>query len=207
MTITYRDQKGVELTPSEVDENFRDIDTRTSAGWRDMVCGLETRSGPSQPVLTNFRNGIYLYAFSPTDMMEGFATAHLDHDWALGSMLYPHMHWTTASTATGTVRWGFEYTWARRFDDTGNTVFSGTNTVFVEQASDGVAYKHFVAQPAEGAGIPGTGMNIDTVILFRVFRDADHVNDTYPDQVYGFTFDLHYQAVRATTPNRDPNFF
>lgn len=207
MTITYRDLKGTELEAAEVDANFRDLDTRTEAGWRDMVCGLETRSGPSQPPLTNFRNGIYLFAFSPTDMMEGFCTAHIDHDWKLGQMLYPHIHWTTSSTAVGVVRWGFEYTWARRFDDTGNTVFSGTNTIYVEQNADGTAYKHYVAQPVEGAGISGTGLNVDTVILIRIFRDADHVNDTYPDIAYGITFDLHYEAVRLATPNRDPNFF
>jgi hypothetical protein len=100
-----------------------------------------------------------------------------------------------------------EYTWARRSDDTGITEFGPTNTIYVEQAAQNVAYRHYVAQPTVGNGIDGTGMNIDTVILIRVFRDAEHVNDTYPDSVYGITFDLHYQCERYATPNKDPNFF
>jgi hypothetical protein len=207
MTIVYRSSKGVDLVPSEVDGNFSELDTRTAEGWRDLVCGLETRSGPSEPVLQNFRNGVYLYSFSSDVVQEAFAMAHIDHDYKLGSELFPHMHWTTDTTNTGTVRWGMEYTWARRFDDTGVTEFGPTNTIYVEQSAQNVAYRHYVAQPTVGNGIDGTGMNIDTVILIRVFRDAEHVNDTYPDSVYGITFDLHYQCERYATPNKDPNFF
>lgn len=207
MSIVYRNVKGSPLTHSEVDGNFSDLDVRTAAGWRDMVCGMETRSGPSQPPLTNFRNGIYLFAFSPTDIMEGFATAHIDHDYKLGTMLYPHVHWSTTSTATGKVRWGFEYTFAQRHDDTGVKTFGPSQTVYVEQQADGEAYKHYVAESPEGQGIPGTGINVDTVILFRVFRDATHANDTFPDQAFAFTFDLHYECVRYATPHRSPNFF
>lgn len=207
MTITYRSVKGVDLVPSEVDGNFSELDARTAMGWRDMICGLETRSGPTQPVLQNFRNGIYLYGFSPDIMQEAFVTAHIDHDYLIGSELFPHMHWSTDTTNIGTVRWGMEYTWARRSDDTGTTEFAPTTTIYVEQSAQNVAYRHYVSQPTVGNGIPGTGINIDTVLLIRVFRDATHENDTYPDPVYGITFDLHYQCERYSTPNKDPNFF
>lgn len=205
--IVHRNQKGSELFASEVDGNFSELDTRTQSGWRDMVCGLEVRDGPSQPPIVQFRDGIYLPSFSPTDMMEGFATAHIDHDWKLGSMLYPHMHWSVNTNSVGVVRWGFEYTWARRFDDTGNISFGPTNTIYVDVETTGVPHTHYVSQPLDGFGIDGGGMNIDTVILIRVFRDVTNPIDTFPDQVFGFTFDLHYEAERATTPNRDPNFF
>ena len=207
MSITYRSTKGVDLVAAEVDANFSELDNRTQMGWRDMICGLETRGGPTQPVLQNYRNGIYLYAFSPDVVQEIFAVAHIDHDYALGTELFPHMHWTTDTTNTGTVRWGIEYTLAQRFDDTGVKTFGPTTTLYVEQASDGAAYKHWVAQATPGNGIPGAGINIDTVILFRIFRDATHGNDTYPDPCYGITFDMHYQCSRYATPNRDPNFF
>lgn len=207
MAIVYRDQKGTELFPSEVDDNFRELDTRTAEGWRDMVCGLDTRAGATSPNLSLFRDGIYLFSFDPNNMMEVFATAHIDHDWKLGTMLYPHFHWSVGSSAIGTVRWGFEYTWAQRSDDSGNTVFGPTNTIFVEQTTSGVPYTHYVSQPAENMGVPGAGMNVDTVLLFRIFRDSVHINDTLDDVVFGITFDLHYECVRYATPNRDPDFF
>jgi hypothetical protein len=28
------------------------------------------------------------------------------------------------------------------------------------------------------------------------------VNDTFPDVAFGFTFDIHYQADKHTTPNK-----
>ena len=207
MTIIYRAIKGTDLTPSEVDGNFSDLDTRTAMGWRDLICGLDTRSGPSEPVLTNYRNGIYLFAFLPEINQEAFGTAHIDHDYALGTELFPHFHYSVGDTETGTIRWGIEYTHARRFDDTGNTVFGPTNIIYVEQAINGVAYTHYVAQPTPGNGIQGAGINIDTVILLRVFRDAEHENDTYSGIAYGITLDLHYQCERYATPNKDPNFF
>lgn len=207
MALTTRSSKGAELSYAEVDANWTELEGRTGYGWRDLVCGLETRSGATQPTLQNFRNGIYLYAFVPDVMQECFASAHIDHDYEIESDLYPHFHWTTDTTNIGTVRWGYEYTWAQRFDDSGNVVFGPTNTIYVETAADGTPYKHYVSQPAEGSGIDGTGMNVDTLLLIRIFRDATHANDTYPDPVYGITFDLHYRSVRYATPNRDPSFF
>ena len=207
MTIVYRQTKGSDLYPSEVDGNFADLDLRTKSGWRDLICGLDTRSGPQSPVLTNYRNGIYLYGFSNTVNQEVFATAHIDHDYKLGTMLYPHMHWTADTIDTGVVRWGFEYTFARRSDSTPPTTFDPTTIIYVEQTATGVAYTHYVAEVAEGQGIPGTYIEPDTLILFRIFRDAEHVNDTYEHQVFGFTFDLHYEADRYATPSRSPNFY
>jgi hypothetical protein len=157
--------------------------------------------------LQNFRNGIYLYAFSPDILQEAFATAHIDHDYKLGSALYPHFHFTTDTTNLGTVRWGFEYTWAQRHDGAiANYTFGPTTTVYAEHVISGVAYTHYVSEVSDSDAIPGTNIDVDTVILFRIFRDATHANDTYPDPVYGFTFDLHYQANRHTTPNKAAPF-
>lgn len=207
MTITLASVKGLPLSVSEADGNISDLDTRTKAGWRDLICGLETRSGPTQPVLQNFRNGIYLYAFSPDIIQEAFATAHIDHDYDYGTALYPHMHFTTDTTNTGTVRWGFEYTAAQRRDGAlGFYTFGPTTTVYVDHVVDNVAYSHYVAEVSTGNAIDGTNIDTDTVILFRVFRDATHANDTYPDPVYGFTFDLHYQSARYATPNKAAPF-
>lgn len=207
MTITYHSVKGSALTPAEVDGNFVDLTARTDLGWRDLICGMETRSGPTQPVLQNFRNGIYLYAFSPDSIQEAFATAHIDHDYKLGSALYPHFHFTCDTVNTGTVRWGFEYTVARRHDGVvANDTFGATTIVYVETVMTGVAYTHYVAEVADGDAIQGTNIDVDTVILMRVFRDSTHVNDTYPDPIYGFTFDLHYQADKYTTPNKAAPF-
>ena len=207
MTITLRNTKGSELSYNELDANFSQLDLKTEDGWRDLVCGLDTRQGPTSPTLSQFREGIYLYAFDPGNMNEAFATAHIGHDFKRGTMLYPHMHWTVNTASTGVVRWGYEYTYARRGDSTGNVAFPATQTLYVDQVADGTNYKHYVAESAEDQGIPHDSIEPDVVVMVRIFRDASHVNDTFPDPVFGFTFDLHYECDRFSTINRTPPFY
>jgi len=43
--------------------------------------------------------------------------------------------------------------------------------------------------------------------MVRLFRDANHVNDTFTGVSHGLTVDVHYQADRLHTLNRAPNFY
>lgn len=204
MTITTRTGKGSELSYAELDGNFSDLDTRTALGWRDNVIEMTVRSGPTEPQMTLFRNGIYMLAFPVEGLREVFGNFHIDHDYALGTALYPHIHWATDGALVGTVRWGIEWTVAKGHQQ---MAFGPTTTVYVEQTTTGTPYMHYIAETSLANAIPGTGIEPDTFILMRVFRDVDHVNDTYADQVFGLALDLHYQADRATTPNKAPNFY
>lgn len=204
MTITTRVGKGNELTYSELDGNFTDLDTRTALGWRDNVIEMTVRSGPTEPQMTQFRENIYLLAFPVEGLREVFGNFHVDHDYALGTSLYPHIHWTTDGSLVGTVRWGIEWTVAKGHQQ---MAFGATTTVYVEQTTTGTPYMHYIAETSLANAIPGTNIEPDTFILMRVFRDVDSANDTYDDQVFGLALDLHYQADRATTPNKAPNFY
>lgn len=204
MTITLRNQKGSELTYSELDGNFSDLDTRTKLGWRDNVVQLVHRGGVTEPPLQQFKGGIYLVAFSQFDMQEGFANFHIDHDYALGSPIYPHIHWSVSNSSIGTVRWGFEYSIAKGHQQ---EAFSEPITVYVEQTTDGTAFKHYIAEVPDLLAISGVGIEPDTIIMLRVFRDATNPADTLDALAYGICVDLHYQADKATTLNKKPNFY
>ncbi len=205
MTIYTATGKGAPLTVAEADANMTAFDERTRLGWRDNIVQLDVQVGNvDAPVLNIFRDGIHAYTFFSGEMSEAFANFHIDHDYALGTALFPHIHWAINTTATGTVRWGIEYTVAKGH---GQGAFGPTTTVYVEQASDGTQYKHYVAEVSEGNAIPGTGIEPDTLILCRFFRDGTHANDTLDADVFVFCVDLHYQADKATTPNKAPNFF
>jgi hypothetical protein len=65
---------------------------------------------------------------------------------------------------------------------------------------------HYVAEVSDSDAIAGTNIDVDTVILFRIFRDGDNAADTFPDQVFGFTADLHYQCDKYATPNKAAPF-
>lgn len=206
MTITTRAGKGSALSHSELDGNFTDLDTRTALGWRDNIVELKVdSSSPNAPTLEAFRGGILCWKFPPNELTEAHSAWHIDHDYALGTKLYLHVHWACKTTNIGTVRWGFEYTVARGHQQ---EAFPATTTVYAEQATDGTAYMHHIAEVSEANAIDGADLNIepDTVILVRLFRDGAHANDTLESDVFVSFIDLHYQADRATTPFKAPNF-
>lgn len=216
MTITTRTGKGSALTFAEVDGNFTDLDTRTKAGWADLVQQVIVNSGaPNAPQIQNYRNGLYYYAFAPSATNEVYVCFHINHDYtATGGdvsypgMVYPHIHWSTNTTSTGVVRFGVEYTSARRDDSTGTTTFGATNTIYLERTvNTGEQYSHQVSEPATGSGIPNGGiLETDAVILCRFFRDATDPADTFPDDVFLLTVDIHYPCDHQQTPSRFPPF-
>ena len=204
MTLTRRLIKGAPLTYAEADGNVDTFDERTRQGWRDNVVELTVRNGPSDPQFTVFRGGILLPAFVHTDLQSGFGNFHIDHDYAPGTALYPHVHWAVDSDLIGTVRWGFEWTYAKGHQQ---MAFGPTQTIYVEQTTTGTPYMHYVSEVSDANAIPATNIETDGFILMRVFRDATHPNDTFDDQVFGIAIDLHYQVSQAATPYKAPNFF
>lgn len=207
MTITYRSVKGTDLTPSEVDGNFSDLATRTADGWMDIVAELYTRGGPSSPVPTVYKGGIYLYEFGPNDSLEVFSNFHIPHSYKLGTMVYPHIHFVTTSNATGVVRWVFEYTIAKRYESGSGNTFGNTASIAVDFTIPlNSADKHFVCEAPDLGGIPATNIDVDGMILMRIYREAAHVNDTFPDNVWGITADIHIEIDKASTPFRAPDF-
>lgn len=207
--LTLRVNKGSPLTHTEADANLTEIERRTGLGWCDNIIEMTTRSGPSEPQMSEFRDGIHLLTFpheNPTQgvNIEVFGSFHINHDYALGTALYPHIHWTTDSATLGTVRWAFEYTFAKGHQQ---QAFPATTTIYIEQTSLGIPYMHYVAEVSDAFAIPGTGIETDGILLSRVYRDVEHPNDTFNDQVFGICLDLHYQVDHATTPFKRPDFF
>jgi hypothetical protein len=137
-------------------------------------------------------------------MQEVWVNFHIKHDIAPGTLLYPHVHWSTTGTNTGVARWGFEYTVAKGHQQ---QAFPATTTVYVEQAFTGQARTHMIAEVSLANAIPATNIEVDSLVLMRIFRDAAHANDTLTDPAFLFMVDLHYQKQYLGTKNRSPNFY
>lgn len=176
------------------------------AGWNDIVTDFIVRStGPTKPSYANVFGGIYCYLWAAGSTTEVQDEAHVLHDYAPGTKMYPHIHWMPTTANAGTVRWGIEYTVAKGHSQMAfNTT---TTTVYVEQAAGGTAWTHHVAEVSDANAIPSTNLEPDTVILFRVFRDGSHAKDTYPDDVAAWQIDMHYQTDRLATKHREPDFY
>jgi hypothetical protein len=172
------------------------------AGWRDIIGSPTIKAtGSNDPTWSTFRSGIYAYEFSASAAKELWFTYHVDHDYYPGSGIFFHTHWSTTGTNTGVCRWGFEYTIAKGHQQ---SVFPTTTTVYVEQAATGTAYTHMVA---EAASVSSSEIEVDALILVRVFRDAANGSDTLTDTAFLLTADIHYQANTFFTKNKAPNFY
>jgi hypothetical protein len=173
-------------------------------GWDDITADLGSGkvAGVNQPTWSTFRDGIEAYEFSASAMNELWITFHIKHDYAEGTDVYPHVHWSPNTTSTGVVRWGFEYTVAKGHDQ---EAFPASTTVYVEQTiSSNKQYQHIISEVTDAQ--PFDAFEADTLILMRVFRDAGNPADTFPDAVHAFTADIHFQADKDVTPNKSPPF-
>lgn len=177
-------------------------------GWRDLLSSIEPRGGTNSPTWTSFRNGLYAYAFPSTKMTEVFSTYHIDHDYAMGTKVFPHLHFTVNSTVSGTVRIGFEYSVAKGHQQSVGSIFNATTTIYVNIDINGATdrYKHFVAEVSELDAIPSTLLEPDSIVMMRIFRDHTVANN-YTGNIFGLQADLHYQVGRLFTKNKSPNFY
>lgn len=216
------DHDGLYYRKEEVDQLINDIDLISPSfdaqntpllidnsiyGWRDIVADVRVRgTGNSSPVWSHFRNGIHAYRFDAGKMTEFWTTFHLDHDYALGTKIYPHVHWAPNTTNTGTIRWGMEYHVAKGHQQGQESIFGPTSIVYVTTViTENSQYQHFVSETSDQQAIPATSLEPDTLINIRFFRDGN--NDTFPQPIYAFTSDIHYQVSRIATKNKAPNFF
>ena len=185
--------------------NFR---VGTAFGWRDLMGPIEAR-GNSSPTWAVFRNGIYGYAFPSNSSKEAFIVFHIDHDYAVGTNLYPHIHFSSKTTSAGVVRFGIEWTVAKGHQQSTGSIFGATTTTYVEATLTATVdqYKHFVLEVGDAAAIPSTNVEVDGLILMRIFRDTASANDTFPDDIFVWQADLHYQTAKFATKNKAPNFY
>lgn len=174
----------------------------SNLGWNDITADIMVKgSGTNDPTWTTFRNNISAYSMSASVLTQCWLVFHVRHDYALGTPIHLHTHWSTNGTNTGICRWGFEYTIAKGHQQ---DAFGATSTVYVEQAATGTIYTHMVA---ETAAIYSDKLEPDSLVLVRVFRDAANSRDTLSNSVFLFAADMHYQCDRVATKNRIPNFY
>jgi hypothetical protein len=199
--------KGAPLTPTEADGNLSLLQTRTGDGWFDNVSQLFLRDTENSADPATFVGNIALRRFIPGEMREAFAEFHIPHTWKPGTDMFPHVHFTLLSSAAGTVRWGFEYIFAQTHRSAGVIRYPETSqTIYIEQVVPAGSERiHFVAESE--VGIPGEGLEVDGMMLVRLFRDGAHPNDTFAQDVFGITVDLHTEIDRYSTPFRFPPFY
>jgi len=182
-----------------------------SPGWRDILGSFSNArvTGPNQPTWTMVVNdgasssGVYAFSFAPSTLNELWTSFHINHDYAIGTAFFPHVHWAPDNTDTGTVRWGIEFSASRGH---GQDAFPNTTTIFIEQVAPGIIHQHMLAEFSD-PGVTVPNAEPDMLILARVFRDAAHANDTFTGNAFGLNLDAHFKVDRDSTLNKEPDFY
>ena len=136
--------------------------------------------------------GVYAYIFNPGVEQELFFVTQTPHARIVGTVLEPHVHWTTLDNNSGVVKWACEYTWAgleaEAFGNT--TIITGLGTV--DGAGKGASW-HYLTSIGPSVHIPGDAKKgPSTMIMGRIARLGDDAEDTYAYPVALLEFDFHY---------------
>ncbi|MEZ5069614.1 MAG: hypothetical protein R2751_01260 [Bacteroidales bacterium] len=155
-----------------------------------MIPGLSTVRNLNPPSLSTFLNGTLVYSFadegSNSNEEQVYFTVQVAHMWKEGSTLYPHVHFAPATSGTGTIRWGLEYTWANV-----NATFPATTTIYAEASASGTAHQHQVIGFSTDLTPDANQDEISSMLVCRLFRDSSV--DTYTGDVLFLQFDIHME--------------
>jgi hypothetical protein len=132
---------------------------------------------------TTISHGVFAYFFEKDLNEELFFSAQLPHTWMAGTDIEPHVHYIRPTNDTGTVVWGLEYSWANRWDE-----FPETKTIYTIDKSTDTAFTHITSSFGL---IDAKGKTISSMIMCRIFRDAENPLDTYNDDVGLLEIDFH----------------
>jgi hypothetical protein len=234
MALTYRSDLTVDLTPTQVDDNFRELATGVNPmivgttgngikvdslntpvfGWRDITAGFVER-GASAPTLTNYNStGYYAYQFPQTGSKELYVEFHIPHDYVPGSDIFIHTHWSQTTVDTGgaagspgDVKWYFDALYAKGH---GQQAFPNTvTTVSVVQTASSTVRMHMIAevQLSTAGAIGGNALEVDGVVLVRMYRNSNDAADTLNVAPFAHFCDIHYQSTNMATLGKAPAFY
>ena len=187
-------------------------------GWRDLIGEIVVKgSGLTDPDWNTYRSNIKQYQFKNTGVTEVTINYHIQHDYKPGSDLYLHVHWSqivvdTGGTAgaPGQAKWYFDVSYAKGHQQ---AAFSAPITTSVTQTASSTQYMHNIAEVQLSASSPSASqldsdnIEVDGVIIVRLYRDPSDVADTLDQRPFVHYVDMHYQTDRISTKNKAPDFY
>jgi len=196
--------------------------TTPTFGWHDLLGPIGVKGiGATDPIWTVYRGSIYAYTFD-TATAECFITFHIPHDYVPGTDMFIHMHWSqnvvdTGGTAAapGNIEWNFDISYADGHGTPGGAAdpFIAPKTVTVVQQGSTTQYGHMIAEVqftsngGSATTIDRNTIQVDGLLLVRVWRTKANAADTLNQAPFGHTCDIHYQSSSLPTKNKSPNFY
>lgn len=179
-------------------------------GWNDLLSTTIVYSGAAsnKPVFTTLVGTIKEYQFLLND--ESYHEFHLPHDYAPGTDLYIHVHWThnSGSVTSGSVTWQVDATYAKGY---GRGVFNSPVAIPIVEVAPTVALTHMISEvklstPGGTGGLLDTDLiEADGVIKARLKLITNSMSAATDPFVH--YCDIHYQSTGLPTKNRNFDFW
>jgi hypothetical protein len=204
VAFTTRIGKGSAVTFAEGDANLAEVDRRTGLGYRDLVSPLTVDGVPVEfaPTYQPFGpSGLRRELSFDIDDYAYSYPFHINHDILVGGKGLVHVHWSSNGTSVQPVKWEFQLSRAIGHNQ---AYFGAETSLFKQQASNGGAWRHMVAEVDIADAITLT--EPDELILVTLRRVTNGATDN-TDTIFGLLVDFHYESDRSATPNRAPNFY
>lgn len=198
--------------------------TTPTFGWKDLlgaiVPGERWRTDVPRvdvPDCAAFRGGIVrAFAFSVNDKIDQIAF-HLPHDYAEGTDIFIHSHWSHNGTAiSGTLVWDYFVTYAKGHNQ---AIYSPEihlqQTILTPDIGTIPQYQHRLDEiplSAQGGGVSLLDtalLEVDGLILVALYPSViptitGSANNNEP---FLFHVDLHYQSTGLATKSKAPDFY
>lgn len=159
--------------------------------WDDIRVPLNTArvQGANVPTFETFQDGLMAWNFDDDD--EIFFAMQMPHSWKIGTVIWPHLHWSPESDVdpSDNVGIGLEYTWANMEAD-----FPASTTI-TRDVPTGVGgdSKHLIHDfSTTGIAPAETVTRISSMLICRFFRQAA-AEDNYADGIFGLEIDFHFE--------------
>lgn len=156
--------------------------------WNDIIINPSNlKGGASVPNFSVFIGVIYQLLFLNAQSDEVFGSFEIPHDYKEGTAIYPHIHWSPSNTNTGNCVWQFDYV-----KENINGTFSSVTNLTITQAGSGTALGHQLAET--NIPIPGTGMKIGDIVIFRLGRAT---GDAFTGDAFLHSVGVHYEIDKV----------
>jgi len=188
-------------------------------GWDDIT-GIvyPDPGGAGAPTLSTYRGGaIRRYSYGAGDKCN--CEFHIPHDYAMGTDVFVHVHWSHNGTAiSGNMVFTIAHTYAKGHNQGADSVYPAEKTVSITYPTVDIAttprYIHRVDEVViSSAGGSATLMDTaaiepDGVIAINLTATTiPTITGGAPNAPFIFHVDLHYQTTDVATKNKSPNFW
>lgn len=160
-------------------------------GWNDINFeALSLGKGASAPNQINilFSGNLQGLAFDGVNIAEQlYGGGEVLHGYKEDTAIYPHVHWMpTVNSSRGDITWFLEYSWANT-----NSTYTAPVTINVTQTISNDAWVHL---RADFPAIAGTGYEVGSHLVFRLYRDPTVSTDTYEHDAALLSVGIHYEV-------------